>query len=670
MSKIVYDFPSFLTRLYEYNEGSANSMIIGDSLVPSIYQNISADTKKSFLRETPDTGLNHSGWAVLQLNRALAAAPVRNEIRNVFISIGSNEVYTEIPASPLKKLAQNLKEKFPNAKYYTFRGVKGYETLVDGGSDWFNKKIPNIDSAIESYYAKFPPLGINVLDTPSIYTTKHPGPSTPGIISVAKEISKIAQGGAPSLIGSSGGNRTTSGSDNIIVGDSQTPFIAKRAKNIRMLDKKGSKQALWLGGMGLDWLKNAVASYPSSPGVANVVINIGTNGGFSQKDDVAGLFKELRRAFPKAKFFAVQGSWGWGGNKNITTDKVNKYYSLFSKEGASIINPPIGSVSDPHGDLPIYSQIGKAIDSLITNTPVASAEPASLASTGLSDSRPDSTEQFQDWLDANKPGWAWGYPGGVVNKAGGYGKFGPRTSKAWDTYKDLYLKNPKGSKAAVTPIVPKVDPSSNVVEKDGKITTSNCTIWTPKNVKGPVDVFVLYPGIKVGDNFGKEYMPPLVKNAVGDWFNKYVIVIPNKHTTPFANVKADLDAVLSNNKLSQKSLSVGIFSGSGNDSSDITKYLGDLSLKNLILMDPTPGNNLTSAAKKLSSKGTGIYLMYNPKNWGDAGYYGGISGGSLYGPISKLATAVPNSDRVTTAHMSIPTEMLKKYKTQIERNLL
>jgi hypothetical protein len=502
MSKIVYDFPSFLTRLYEYNGGSANSMIMGDSLVPSIYQNISADAKRSFLYETPDTGLNHSGWAVLQLNKALSSAPIRNEIKNVFISIGSNEVYTEIPASPLKKLAQNLKEKFPNAKYYTFRGEKGYSTAVDGGSDWFGKKIPNIDNAIESYYAKFPPLGINVLNTPPIYSVKHPGPSTPGIIAVAKEISKIVEGGTVNL------------------------------------------------------------------------------------------------------------------------------------------------------------------------TPAASGFSGSAASSGSTEDRPENIEHFQDWLDANKPGWAWGYPGGIVNKKGGYGKFGPRTTKAWNVYKDLYLKNPKGSQASITPIIPKVNPSSDITETDGKTTTSNCTIWTPKNVNGPVDVFVLYPGIKVGDKLGKEYMPPLVKNAVSDWFNKYAIVIPNKHTTPFENVKADLDAVLSKNKLSQKSLSVGIFSGSGNDSADITKYLGDLSLKNLILMDPTPGNNLTSAAKKLSSKGTGIYLMYNPKNWGDAGYYGGISGGSLYGPISKLATAVPNSDRVTTAHMNIPTEMLKKYKTQIERNLL
>lgn len=49
---------------------------------------------------------------------------------------------------------------------------------------------------------------------------------------------------------------------------------------------------------------------------------------------------------------------------------------------------------------------------------------------------------FQDWLDTNHPGWATGYKDGIVNKGkngGGYGSFGPRTSKAWASYKNDYL---------------------------------------------------------------------------------------------------------------------------------------------------------------------------------------------------------------------------------------
>ena len=54
----------------------------------------------------------------------------------------------------------------------------------------------------------------------------------------------------------------------------------------------------------------------------------------------------------------------------------------------------------------------------------------------------EGVKKFQDWLDTNKPGWASGYSGGVVNKGRGYGRFGPRTSAAWNTHKNAYL-NPR-----------------------------------------------------------------------------------------------------------------------------------------------------------------------------------------------------------------------------------
>lgn len=43
---------------------------------------------------------------------------------------------------------------------------------------------------------------------------------------------------------------------------------------------------------------------------------------------------------------------------------------------------------------------------------------------------------FQDWLDVNVKGWAVGYKDGIINKGQngkGYGIFGPRTQKAWNT---------------------------------------------------------------------------------------------------------------------------------------------------------------------------------------------------------------------------------------------
>jgi len=48
--------------------------------------------------------------------------------------------------------------------------------------------------------------------------------------------------------------------------------------------------------------------------------------------------------------------------------------------------------------------------------------------------------EVSDYLDKNHPGWHDKY--NTLNKSTpkGYGKFGPRTTKAWATYKDEYLK--------------------------------------------------------------------------------------------------------------------------------------------------------------------------------------------------------------------------------------
>jgi hypothetical protein len=51
---------------------------------------------------------------------------------------------------------------------------------------------------------------------------------------------------------------------------------------------------------------------------------------------------------------------------------------------------------------------------------------------------------FQDWLDGKYPGWATGYQGGIINKGqngSGYGKFGPRTQKAWKLYATEYKQS-------------------------------------------------------------------------------------------------------------------------------------------------------------------------------------------------------------------------------------
>ncbi|NBX72918.1 MAG: hypothetical protein EBQ89_01325 [Alphaproteobacteria bacterium] len=152
---------------------------------------------------------------------------------------------------------------------------------------------------------------------------------------------------------------------NYVIGDSQTPFIDKNSSKVSRISETSGEESLWKGGMGLNWLKESVGKYPESPDVNSIVINIGTNGGFNANEDIQGLVSAIKQKFPNADLYAVQGSWGWGGNKNVTQEKVKKYYDKFNQLGVKIINPAIGSVSDPHGNLPIYAEIGKALDSII-----------------------------------------------------------------------------------------------------------------------------------------------------------------------------------------------------------------------------------------------------------------------------------------------------------------
>ena len=148
-------------------------------------------------------------------------------------------------------------------------------------------------------------------------------------------------------------------SGNIIIGDSQTPYVAKQSSKVKMVS------ALQQGGKGVNWLRDQVAEYPLSANIKNVVLCIGTNGGYGGSGDERGLFAALKDTFPNAKIYAVQGSWGWGGVSKYNEQQVRKYYQdEYASRGATLINPPIGNI-EPHGHKPVYKKIGAAIDNLL-----------------------------------------------------------------------------------------------------------------------------------------------------------------------------------------------------------------------------------------------------------------------------------------------------------------
>lgn len=153
-------------------------------------------------------------------------------------------------------------------------------------------------------------------------------------------------------------------SKNYVIGDSQTPYIDWGSEKVSTINPTAGESSLWQGGKALNWLKGALEKYPVSTDVNSITINIGTNGGFNQNEDIQGLVNLVREKFPNAQLLAVQGSWGWGGNSNIKESQVRNYYKKFKDLGVEIIEPPIGAI-EPHGNKPVYKTIGANLDKAI-----------------------------------------------------------------------------------------------------------------------------------------------------------------------------------------------------------------------------------------------------------------------------------------------------------------
>ncbi len=151
---------------------------------------------------------------------------------------------------------------------------------------------------------------------------------------------------------------------NIIIGDSQSPYVDWGSQSFNLISTVGSQSSLWLGGKTLSWLLEAVKVYKGDSTVTNLSIVIGTNGGFNKNDKISELVTECKVKFPNAKLYVVQGSWGWGGVSNKTETQVKDYYKKFSELGVVVVEPPIGKI-EPHGRKPIYKVIGKNLDSLV-----------------------------------------------------------------------------------------------------------------------------------------------------------------------------------------------------------------------------------------------------------------------------------------------------------------
>jgi hypothetical protein len=229
------------------------------------------------------------------------------------------------------------------------------------------------------------------------------------------------------------------------------------------------------------------------------------------------------------------------------------------------------------------------------------------------------------------------------------------------------------NKQSLDPTAQKLDNEKTMAIKiSGKNITPNTYTFLPKNAKKEVDVFIFYPGVIIADKVGRDYMPQKIKAGAADWFDKYVLVFPTTYTTSYSDVKKEYEALLSKAGLTQRTLNIGIYSGSGNEGVSVLSAVASAGkeLRNFVMMDPVPSTSLQTAVKaRQSIGGTFQWLYYNPAAWGGASYYGGENTSGLYGNIKNLAGLLTNSYKTKTAHYDIPASMISALKSQIEKSL-
>ena len=205
------------------------------------------------------------------------------------------------------------------------------------------------------------------------------------------------------------------------------------------------------------------------------------------------------------------------------------------------------------------------------------------------------------------------------------------------------------------------------------IISKNSTIYIPtfgEKYTKEISVLVFYPGNEIRKKSGKIYMPPLIQKGVPDWFNKYVIVIPNTDVIKWDLVKAEYTAELTKVGLIQKDLSIGLYSEATGAKSDILAKLpiekDPIKVLNLMLMDAVSIGNVISTVQKVKSYGAICYLTYNINNYSG---YKNVLVKNYSDLVKAVGDNVVNTKSTTDDHEEMPTKFLVKWRDIIEKSL-
>lgn len=149
------------------------SIIVGDSHAVGIHRLLNNVEKSCAV----------GGWTVNNLSQCLRSQTVDAGVGKVFISIGTNGLYSS--SDKIEDLVDLLKEKYPNATLYIYGGSYGWSGSLSRAQ---------VEDRRNNYYKRFKNKGVNMLKSELGYFNTDSGAhstSSPQAKSIANEINSI-----------------------------------------------------------------------------------------------------------------------------------------------------------------------------------------------------------------------------------------------------------------------------------------------------------------------------------------------------------------------------------------------------------------------------------------------------------------------------------------------
>ena len=127
---------------------------------------------------------------------------------------------------------------------------------------------------------------------------------------------------------------TTAGKS-VTIGDSISVGIGSAFPNIKRIASlsQSGKNATWL----LGELQKITTPYND---VENLVLSIGSNSLWDSSNSDNKLTNEIKRVFPNAALYILNGNYGWGGLRDPGTDwlaQINDYINVYKNAGFKVV---------------------------------------------------------------------------------------------------------------------------------------------------------------------------------------------------------------------------------------------------------------------------------------------------------------------------------------------